>query len=231
MINLEDNKNITCPQAGNILNHYKGYFDSVYIILNPFFYLNSIKDDRLNFDDFPDKSEILEKCNPISWREIKNKLGIDDNLDLDFALRNYFQKKEHSNPEMKVAKNLRRLLDEERIMPPEAGETSSFVEDKSLRTFHKLGYKKLYISDEFVTEQKLYDTKCLFDNDLIHVSGSLYPEDHKFLLTTNWENHCSYLCSSRSFIDEVLTMTDLEGFYAKDETEVWKEFETIKPKT
>ncbi len=230
MINLDENKNVRCPQTGNILEQYKGIFDSVYIILNPFFYLNSIKDDQLNFYDFPDKSEILEKCNPISWNEITNKLGIDNNVDLDFALRYYFHKDKHSHPEMKVAKDLRKLMDEERIMDPGKGEISPFIEDQLLRVFNKIGYKKLYISDEFVTEQKLYDTKYLFNNDLIHVSGSLYPEDYKFLLTTNWENHCSYLCSSRSFIDEVLSMTDLEGFYATAEMEVWKEFEIIKSK-
>ena len=222
MINLDENKNIRCPQTGNILNHYKDYFDSVYIILNPFFYLNSIKDDRLNFDDFPYKSEILEKCKPISWNEIKNKLGIDSNSNLDFAIRNYFQQTKN-----KVANDLNNLMDKERIIDPGKGEISPFVEDQLLRVFHKLGYKKLYISDEFVIEQSLYDTEYLFDNDLIHVNGSLYPEDNTFLLTTNWENHCSYLCSSRRFIDEVLSMTDLEGFYATAEMEVWKEFEEV----
>ena len=58
MINLEDNKKVRCPQTGNILDHYKDYFDSVYVILNPFFYLNSIKDEQLNFDDLEESEEI-----------------------------------------------------------------------------------------------------------------------------------------------------------------------------
>jgi hypothetical protein len=60
----------SCPNDGKILPFYKGQFDTVYILLHPFFKAQNIKLELFCPETWPSKHEIIEKCEAIFWKEI-----------------------------------------------------------------------------------------------------------------------------------------------------------------
>jgi hypothetical protein len=213
------NRYKTCPQAGKILEYYAGIYESVYVIINPFYYLNSIKDEQLNFEQWPHKLEILEKATEISWEQILKLTNIDNFKELDYELRHYF----HSDFDSK----LKKLMDEKRIMHPGSGEISPFTENDLLNRMKKLGFESIWLADEFDTARKKYLIKDLITKDRVSVAGCLYTLDHSLLITTNWENFCTYLCSSNEVVKKIVNKCNFEGFYCDDNTEVWEEFDNL----
>ena len=75
-----------------ILDFYKGYYDSIYIILHPF--IRITHPDKIDFEriwpskqSWPTKAEILKFTEKISWAEILKQSDIKDINQLDIALR------------------------------------------------------------------------------------------------------------------------------------------------
>lgn len=79
-------KSITCPVEGEkVLTHYRGYYESVFIIFHPF-----IKPKQgFEFDyenEYPDKKSILENFDKITWLEMSKECGFEDLSRIDIAL-------------------------------------------------------------------------------------------------------------------------------------------------
>lgn len=53
------------------------------------------------------------------------------------------------------------------------------------------------------------------EEEKIPYSGCVFTPDHSLLVTTHWDSHCSFLCSSKEKIDT------FEGFYCTSKTEVF----------
>lgn len=79
-------KSITCPVEGEkVLTHYRGYYESVFIIFHPF-----IKPKQgFEFDyenEYPDKKSTLENFDKITWLEMSKECGFEDLSRIDIAL-------------------------------------------------------------------------------------------------------------------------------------------------
>jgi hypothetical protein len=59
----------------------------------------------------------------------------------------------------------------------------------------------------------------LIANDLLDVCN--YTEDHQLLFATHWDSHCTFLCSSKKIIDQILKIHPFEGFFCTPNTEVY----------
>ncbi|MBQ4889309.1 DUF2711 family protein [Shewanella sp. MMG014] len=210
----------SCPDDERILPFYDGQFECVYILLHPFFKPTAIDIERFFPSAWPDKLEIINGCDAISWREIIGLSGVNSLCDIDIGLRTSIGglKKELSNEQF--SKKLAEL-DQQNIIHPQEGDIPPLLENRLLKTIKELGHDWLWVGDQFGTERKLLWIDDLVEKDEIPSHGCIFTHDHSLLVTTHWDSHCSFLCSSKEVIEEMLSLDPFEGFYCTPKTEVY----------
>jgi len=70
-------------------------------------------------------------------------------------------------------------------------------------------------------EKTEFNIEDLILRDTFYLHNHYFTKDNKILITTHWDSHCSYLCSSREIVNRIVTETNLEGFYCTSKTEVY----------
>lgn len=211
----------SCPSDEKILQFYEGQFDSVYILLHPFIHPNSIDIERFCPEKWPTKQEIIESCTGVSWGRIIELTDLKSLSEIDVGLRTRIGgiKKELANGD--CATCLNELIENHNIIPPPEGDLPPLLENRIYEAFKSIGYKWLWVGDEFGTERKLYWIDDLIEKDLIPSHGCIFTHDHSMLVTTHWDSHCSFLCSSKKKIKKIIEENDFEGFFCTENTEVY----------
>jgi len=101
------------------------------------------------------------------------------------------------------------------------------LENRLFNAIRKLGFDWFWVGDEFGTERKLHWIIDLIEKDYIPSHGCVFKHEHSILVTTHWDSHCSFLCSSRDLIEKLLSTESFEGFYCTPKTEVyWRAYKT-----
>ncbi len=210
----------SCPYDEKILPFYEGQFDCVYVLLHPFLKPTAIDIGRFCPSEWPDKHEIINGCDSISWQEIIGLSGLNSLSDIDIGLRTSIGglKKELSNEQF--SKKLTEL-EQQNIIQPQEGDIPPLLENRLLKTIKELGHNWLWVGDEFGTERKLLWIDDLVEKDEIPSHGCIFTHDHSLLVTTHWDSHCSFLCSSKEVIEKILSLDPFEGFYCTPNTEVY----------
>jgi len=210
----------SCPYDEKILQFYEGQFECVYILLHPFLKPIKIDIERFSPMGWPDKHEIINGCNALSWNEILELSGLVSLSDIDIGLRTTIRslKKELSNEEF--SKKLVKL-EAQNILLPQEGDLPPILENRVLKSIKELGHNWLWVGDEFGTERKLHWIDDLMEKDELHGHGCIFTHDHSLLVTTHWDSHCSFLCSSKKNIEKILLTEPFDGFYCTPNTEVY----------
>jgi hypothetical protein len=215
----------SCVYDGNILEHWKDDYESVFVLLHPFYKVKSNSDPRY-FDKLPDeKDEILANYDPVKWKDIINLSPKFRSIsEIDIALKTGINaiKKEYQSKELETALN--EFMESAKLIEPDEGVISEFIENLVLKALMKLGYNEVNVSDEFNEEVKLLELPKMLENFLIPSHGHVYDKEQSFFLTTHWDSHFTFLCGNKDFIEKVLKYTKLEGFYCNKETEVFWSF-------
>jgi hypothetical protein len=211
----------TCPNEGNILDFYKGQFESVFVLLHPFLRTKSINKELFYPGSYPSKTEILEHCAPVSWREIVPLTGLPDVNAVDIGLRTGIGglKSEYANKEYSVS--IDRLEEATNIVRPGEGEIPELLQNRLFTVLQKINQDWLWVGDEFGTERKLVWIDDLKGEYQLPSHGNLFTPDKSILLTTHWDSHFSFLCSSHKTIEAILDIDRFEGFFCDESTEVY----------
>ncbi|WP_342630607.1 DUF2711 family protein [Marinobacter alkaliphilus] len=210
----------SCPYDEKILPFYDGQFDCVYVLLHPFFKPTNIGIERFCPSGWPSKHEIIDGCRPVSWHEVLELTGLKTLSDLDIGLRTSIGGLNKNLANKAISDKLAELEDQNIILPQE-GELPPLLENRILNAIKELGHNWLWVGDEFGTERKLHWIDDLIEKDEIPSHGCIFTHDHGLLVTTHWDSHCSFLCSSREAIERLLSSQPFEGFYCTPETEVY----------
>ncbi len=225
---LEPKKFSDCPgDCEIVLDFYKGYFDSVYVLLHPFFKPGTIDRKLFRPATWPSKHQIISGCTAISWQTVLEKTGMASISEVDVGLKTVIGglKQEYRN--QTLANTLNKLTDENDIIQPQEGDLPPLLENRLFSAIQSLGYQRLWLGDEFGDERKLHWIEDLKDKDEIPSHGNVFTHDHKILIKTHWDSHYSFLCSSKETIERLLSYEKFEGFYCSSDTEVfWSTSET-----
>ena len=213
-------KYASCPYDGKILEYYQGQFDCVYILLHPFIRPVSINIERFDPETWLTKQEILNGCEPVLWQKISEISDLNKS-DIDVGLRTsiWGLNKEFANAD--YAETLIKIAKSEKIILPTEGKLPPLLENKIFEAIKELGHKWLWVGDEFCTERKLHWIDDLIEGEEIPCHGCIFTPDHSLLVTTHWDSHCSFLCSSKEAIESILSFHKFEGFYCTEKTEVY----------
>lgn len=211
----------SCPSDEKILAFYEGQFEAVYVLLHPFLKPDNLDLARFTPNNWPTKLEIIDGCSSMSWNEVLKLAGLQSISDIDVGLRTSIGgiKKKLSNEEF--SNKLIALTNELNIINPSEGDLPPLLENRVFNAIKQLGYNWLWLGDEFATERKLHWIDDLVENDELLSHGCVFTHDHSLLVTTHWDSHCSFLCSSKETIRKILASEEFEGFYCTPKTEVY----------
>jgi len=201
---------------GNILDYYRGTFEAVYIIYHPFASTKGLSKDQIdNLDDLTD----LE---PVSWQDILDRSeGLNHFADIDQGLRSLIGGINKSDEIQRFEKELKYICETHDYLEPYEGNIHDLIENHLYKAIQSLGYEKLWVSDEFNDEKNECLISDLLQNSLVPIHGSVYTDDKALLLSSQWDSHCTFLCSSKENIDKILAQDDFEGFFCTPFTEVY----------
>jgi hypothetical protein len=210
-----------CPTDGKILAFYEGLFEAVYILLHPFIKADSIDPNRFYPESYPTKAEILANCSPVSWSEVIRLTELQNINEVDIGLRTAILglKDEFTKPGFADAIN--KLEETSNIIRPSEGDIPELLQNKLFDAIQKSGNDQLWIADEFGEEQKLEWIDDLKVNYELPSHGNIFTSDKSLLITTHWDSHFSFICSTRDNIATLLDFSPLEGFYCDESTEVY----------
>lgn len=211
----------TCPNDGKILEFYSGQFESVYVLLHPFIRTTSIDPGRFCPETYPSKTEILEGCVAVGWREIVKLTELTDINQIDIGLRTgihglatEFENEEYTNA-------ITRLEESSNIIRPCEGDVPELLQNQLFEVLQQIGQEWLWIGDEFGTERKFEWIDDLKGDYSFPSHCKLFTPDKSLLVTTHWDSHFSFLCSTRETIQKILSINSFEGFFCNEKTEVY----------
>ena len=211
----------SCPVEGKILDFYKGQFDAVFVLLHPFVNPRDISIDRFCPEQWPTKFEVLDHCEPITWHRILEMTELTCLEQIDVGLRTSILALNTEKANELFASSLIALSETKNIIHPTEGQLPPLLENRIFNAIKLLGFEWLWVGDEFGTERKLHWIDDLMSSDEVPSHGCIFTPDHRILITTHWDSHCSFLCSSRDWIEKILEVDNFEGFYCTENTEVY----------
>lgn len=214
-------KYASCPNTGAILDYYRGHFDSVFILLHPFLRPSKIEIERFCPATWPGKLEIIDGCGAVLWQEVLELTGLKSWSDLDVGLRTSIGALNKNFENQSAADQLVQLIEDQGLIPPTEGQLPPLLENRIFEAIKSLGYQWLWLGDQLCTKRELFWIDDLMGQDLVPLHGNVFTPEHDLLLTTHWDSHCSFLCSSRSNIEQILAFDGFEGFYCTERTDVF----------
>ena len=211
----------SCPYDGPILEYYNGQFESVFVILHPFLKPTSINKKRFYPETYPKKSEIISGCESVSWKQVIDLTNLTDISEVDIALRTGISglKEEFANESF--AHEIDMLDEKHDIVRPCEGDLPEIINNQVFEAIKNLAHNWLWVGDELGTERKLYWIEDLLEDDLKKCHCNYFTHDHSLLVTTHWDSHFSFLCSSKEIITTILRNKEFEGFFCDAGTEVY----------
>lgn len=211
----------SCPNEGKVLGYYAGQFESVYVLLSPFMRPTSISMDRFCPENWPTKQELIDGTEPVTWQEILSLTGLDTIDEIDVGLRSSIGGLNAKYLNEDLSGVLRQLTEDEKIIHPQEGDLSPLIENRIYDSLKHLGRDWLWVGDEFCSERKLTWIDDLKQGDEIPWHGCVFTPDKSILVTSHWDSHFSFLCSSQSTIEQIINHNDFEGFFCCTDTEVY----------
>ena len=214
-------KHASCPYDEKILPFYDGVFDAVYIIFHPFFRPTSKDFLESDLGNWPSKQEFLNNCEAVSWEHVLKIASFNSFAEIDVGLRTGINGLGSNFENLEFAGRLSRLYEKSGLAEPIEGVLSPFVENRLLNAIKKLGAREVAVSDEWGQGRMVRSIDEVISGDFLPVSGCINAFENKLLITTHWDSHFAFLCSSKSLIDRILCIEPFEGFFCSEETEVY----------
>ena len=189
-----------------ILDFYKGYYDTVFIILSPF---------------VKKQSGVL-----ITWDTVAKLSGFNGINQLDIALRNDIRglSKLHAND--KDVEILKQICDKHDMFMPVEGCFPDEFKTFFLESFKEEGHEYIFVADEHGFERQIVYTQDVIDGKAdvrLNILGheNWYSNKHEILYTTHWDSFFTLLCSDKNTVGRILLKHKFEGFYCNDKTTIY----------
>ncbi|HUF03997.1 MAG TPA: DUF2711 family protein [Aridibacter sp.] len=209
----------TYPEE-DILKFYENRFESVYVFLHPFIRPISIDIDRFNPSGYPRKLEILENCEAVEWKWVIENSDFRNIQEIDIGLRTLISGLREEVGNQVLARRIERFENEKGVVRPNEGELPELLQNRVFMALQKLGFDKLWVNDEFRRERNLETVADLLGDYPYPGHANFESPDGTFLVTTHWDFHFSFICSSRENIEKLLLVEKFEGFFCNEKTVV-----------
>lgn len=186
-------------------------------------------------DEYPEDSEIFEKAEMVSWKEVKNGANFTDYAEIYKALktsigsyRTVFERKD-------LRDRLNVFTEKKRIFHPTEGNFEVLSKIEIYNALKSLGKNEIVIIDEFYENEKKLNLNFIslkeFIEKIEYKDYYIYAEDKSILFTIEWDSFFYLICSDKNNNDDILRKSKIEGFFCTNETKhtwEWKEEEFLR---
>ncbi len=205
-------------------------FEECFILLHPFLKIKNGSENSIKFETgkWPNKNQINEHCEKLSWAKFLELSKIKDYKSLDRALA--FYHRAYRIGEKNEYLKLRRTIEKDRvdIIPPQVDELPEILENDILKFIKQLGYTQLYFYSDIDERNKLESIDKQIENpERLRSHIRIETPDERILIAQDFDQRFSYIFGEKEFIINIVKSLDLEGFYCDDDTSESWSFETI----
>lgn len=213
-----------------IKTNYPG-FEACFVMFHPFLKIKEGHEFKIHFEADNNKQQVIEHYDKLSWTSFLKLSGIRDYKSLDRALA--FYHRAFRIGERNEFLKLKKMIEINRvdIIPPQVDKFPEILENEILMYLKKIGYKKLYFYSDIIKKNELKSIdEQLNSSERLIAHVRIETPDNEILVAQDFDQRFSYLFGNKTFIQEIVTELDLEGFYCDNETpESWS-YEIISEK-
>jgi hypothetical protein len=209
------------PCDAPLIEAYGGRFESLYIMLHPFFRVPH----RLAWREthtYPSNEQIKSAGEKVSWAEVAAETGLSGAAELNQALLSSIDAIYPEFGNFGARDRLRRYLEAGNVWMPNEGAFEPLLQPDFIDAFeaarkHSMIFVPEFPSVDAITPFNMASLKA--HNDDFPVRGSLMPEDVWFLFTVDWDSFFTLLYGPRKFVTDFVKRRKIEGFFANATTE------------
>jgi Protein of unknown function (DUF2711) len=213
---------VCAPEDTSIKKFYQGVYEEAFIFFHPFIKPKRTGSEEISFRDFPDKNEIKDTFEVVTWERFLSLSGITNFKQLDIGLRSSISGLTNSAKDDEMANLIRRVCVKYNLFQPGEGQLPDILINSLFNSINQLGYDWIWCGDEFCTERRLEKISDLINSHKrFSEYRNFFTHYNELLVTTHWDSHYSMLCSSKKIIEAIVTASNLEGFYCDDKTEIY----------
>ena len=216
--------NTVPPQAdASILQWYRGFFDTVYIVLHPF--LRVLDNAKISFsgEDWPKKDDIARYTEAVSWKEFQEHSKLPALSAIDIALRTSIGGLNKKYANHLYANRMEETCKQHNLIPPNEGAFAELLIDPMMGALKQLGHEWVWVGDEFGEVRELQYITHIADEPekYLRHKSCVFTHQIEILYAVHWDSHFTFLCSDKSTIETILKKTSFEGFLCGENTEVY----------
>lgn len=178
--------------------------------------------EEISFRDFPDKNEIKDTFEVVTWERFLSLSGITNFKQLDIGLRSSSSGLKHSVKDEETASLIHNICIKHNFLLSGEGQLPDILINSLFDSINQLGYDWIWCGDEFCTERRLEKISDLINSrKRFSEYRNFFTHHNELLVTTHWDSHYSMLCSSKKIIEAIVAASNLEGFYCDEKTEIY----------
>lgn len=177
-------------------------------------------------DDYPSDEEIIEKGQPILWKEIINNTKIEDERALNKALMTSIGAYHKKLRRQDFLNYLNDYSEKNDIWHPTEGSFGYFTKISIYRTLREAGINSVEIVDEFYEEKKSLKLSDLTESEFCNKVGFkdyyIYTKDKSILFSIGWDFFFYFIAIKEDTFSKQLIENHFEGFWAsKKDSHLW----------
>ena len=249
MTNIFSNKHLY-PNGKRILEFFKDYYDSAFVVLLPFFKVETDIKDNDNFskfETFQSKSPIIQSIHIynnesyptdyekyemgeiVTWSRIVDEVNFKDKTELLKALETSIGMYKDVFRRPDLVEKLNNYTSKAKIWHPTEGEYDIHSKKSIFKTLRLIGKTEIVVTDELCEEFKILNLEKLneieFINSISNTDVYIYSSDKEILFSIFWERFFFIIATKESNMDKILGEKLFEGFLCNEETEESWEYE------
>lgn len=199
-----------------LLEAYGGRFESAFVILHPFVRVPAQLAWKTG-SSYPDDSEFIAYGSKCTWGEVYTHTGLGSCAKLNQTLLASIGSITEELTDFEARRLLQQYLESEPVWMPTEGRFEPLLQADMLAAFKATGCRNLIHVPEFPETDPVreFSVTALESRSVCFpLRGTLLPPDASFLITVDWDSFFTLFYGPRSFLTDVASRQNLEGFFA-----------------
>ena len=193
-------------------------FETTFVFFHPFLKINPGFKIAFETNNWPTKKEIISCTENITWADIIQRAGLQDNSELDRLLAYLHCARRIADREGWI--KLMTLVDQNNFICAQVDILPETLINPLMSAIRTLGYSTVQEFDQMGDLRKLHtiDGILLNENwDFVSYARVQTP-DNKLVIDTEFDARFSYLSGSKEMVKFIIEQANLEGFYCTETT-------------
>lgn len=218
---MQDQEFVYPAYTDPLISAFAGCFEAAFIVLHPFVRVP----DSLSWRQtrqYPDDDAVRTHGSKCAWMEVAHSIGLQNCAQINQALLTSIGSLPAHVADPVHRNLLATFLQRESVWMPSEGRFEPLLQDDMLAAFVHAGFDELIFVPETApaeTTKRLPVQTYAGRGALLPAPGTLLAPDHSFLFTVDWDSFFTLFYGTRTFITEIASERNLEGFFVAPTTE------------